>query len=782
MRRRSLWAGGIGASASVGLLLWVRLAALPDGLFEPERPSAIIVDRTGAELYEARAADGTRGTSLTADTLPAALVQATLAAEDQRFFHHFGVDPIALARAAAHDLIALRRVEGGSTITQQVAKLLLLRRARIEGGAAAHRSWTFKLSQTALALRLEHRFSKREILALYLSLAPYGNQIVGADIASRTYFGCSPLLLTPAQAAFLAGLPQRPTGFNPYRQPAAALRRERHLIVAMRARGWLNAAQAREALAERVELIHDPPAWLAPHFVQEVLSQVGDDRRQRIETTLDAPLQRQVEGIIRAERMRLSAHRAYNVAVVVLESATGAWLAWEGSGDYFDSAHGGTIDGVLTPRQPGSALKPFTYALAFDHGYSPATVLPDVPSHFPTADPGVVYTPRNYDGRYRGPLRARLALAGSENVPAVAVAADVGVPSLLRLLRRGGVTTFEKTAAYYGLGATLGDAEVPLGELVAAYSMFARGGIWMRPHAIVNRSARNADVDAPVRLISERSAFWVTDILSDNEAREYAFGRGGSLEFPFQVAVKTGTSQGYHDNWTVGYTRTVTVGVWVGNFDRTPLRDSSGVTGAGPLFHAVMLAAMKRFPAADDLVAGAILGPPSDVVRTRICALSGMRANRWCPSKTSEWVAADAPALPCSWHHQTENGVLVFWPPEYREWAKARGFDNDAVAAQPASVTDHPKLHRPAADRFVIVSPPSEAIYLIDPTLRHEFQTLPLRSIGGSQGPVDWTVDGRPVGNSRPDRSVMWPLVRGAHRVGARDASGRTDEINILVK
>src|SRR5207248_986762 len=175
-----------------------------------------------------------------------------------------------------------------------------------------------------------------------------------------------------------------------------------------------------------------------------------DDRSGRIETTLDAALQRDVQGIIRAERPGLDAHGAHNVAVVVLDNATGGWLAWEGSGDYFDALHGGAIAGALAPRQPGSALKPFTYAVAFDHGFSPATVLPDIPSHFPTADPGVAYMPRNYDGRYRGPLRARLALAGSENVPAVAVAAEIGVPTLLRLLRRAGLTTFEKTAAYYG--------------------------------------------------------------------------------------------------------------------------------------------------------------------------------------------------------------------------------------------------------------------------------------------------------------------------------------------
>ena len=279
----------------------------------------------------------------------------------------------------------------------------------------------------------------------------------------------------------------------------------------------------------------------------------------------------------------LDAHHADNVAVAVLDNRSGEWLAWEGSGNYADNAHGGAIDGVTSPRQPGSALKPFTYAAAFESGYQPASVLADVPSQFPTDEPGVLYSPRNYDGQYRGPLLAREALAGSENVPAVALASDLGVPAVARLLRRAGFTSLGDNASHYGLGLTLGNAEVRLDEIVAAYAMFARGGEYLAPSGIRSSIDGHAQPAADAfRLLSARTAFWITDILSDNDARAYMFGRGGSLEFPFPVAAKTGTSTAYHDNWAVGYTREVTVGVWVGNFDRTPLRDSSGVTGAGP--------------------------------------------------------------------------------------------------------------------------------------------------------------------------------------------------------
>jgi len=602
---------------SVGIIAvlaaWLRMGPLPADLLDPPGASSIVVlDRHGEVLYEARAADGSRTARLDAAALPQALVDATIAAEDHRFWRHPGLDPIALVRAAARNIRHRRVVEGGSTITQQAAKLLI---ARADEGAG-RRNVAAKLREAVIAIRLEHRFSKREILALYLNLASYGNQLTGAERASRAYFGRNAALLTPAQAAFLAALPQRPSSFNPYRDPARARARQERVIVQMGVLGMLRPDRVREALDERLTLTREPATFIAPHFVQRVLGEVGRVGQvgrvgnggnggngghggvESVTTTLDADLQRTVQGIIRAERPALNRIGAHNVAVVVLDNRTGDWLAWEGSGDYADARNGGAIDGAARPRQPGSALKPFTYAAAFENGSSPADVLPDIPSFFPTAQEGVLYSPRNYDNRFRGPLLARRALAGSENVPAVALASRVGVPTLLRFLRSAGLTTFDRNAAYYGLGITLGDAEVRLDELVAAYATFARGGTIVHPRFIREPETATATTtatvtDSGVRLVSPRTAFWITDILSDDEARAYVFGRGGSLEFPFPVAAKTGTSQAYHDNWAIGYTADVTVGVWVGNFDRRPLIGSSGVAGAGPIFHAVMLAAVS---------------------------------------------------------------------------------------------------------------------------------------------------------------------------------------------
>jgi penicillin-binding protein 1C len=778
----------------VGMACWLRLGPLPAGLLDDlASPSTEIVDRNGMVLYEARASNGTRGSTLSADAIPDNVAWATVAAEDKRLWRHIGVDPIAIARATVGNARSLKVVQGGSTITQQVAKLLLARQRERRGDRQTTRGLGAKVTEAIVALRLEHRLSKPEILALYLNLAPYGNQIVGVERASHAYFATGAAQLTVAQAAFLAGLPQRPTAFNPRRDWRAALRRHEVVIDRMAALGTISQAAAAEARAEQLALSSDPASFIAPHFVTMVLNGVASDRPTRVQTTLDATLQEEVEGIIGSQRADLDRHGAHNVAVVVLDNRTGEWLAWEGSGNFLDGEHGGAINGPLALRQPGSALKPFTYALAFEEGRSPATVLADVPTHFPTAEEGVVYSPRNYDGRYRGPLLIRRALAGSENVPAVAMASELGIPKLLRFFRTAGLSTFDKTASYYGLGVTLGNAEVRLAELTAAYAMLARGGTTLRPTFIrqVDRGhgwQAAADRNGSERVISERTAFWITDVLSDPAAREFVFGRGGSLDFPFAVAVKTGTSEGYRDNWTIGYTREVTVGVWVGNFDRTALRNSSGVTGAGPIFHAVMMASQKLVAGHMNDSGEPLAAPPAGVVRQQICALSGMPANQWCPNKVTEWWPAEEPQVPCSWHHDSDEGLVTVWPPAFRQWASDHHLTADG-SSRPGIAEREVVVHqvergsaRHDEPRLTITSPPAGAVYLIDPTLRREFQTLPLRAIAERGSLIEWTVDGVGVGTSGGDRAVEWQLVPGEHQVTARDRTGHAVETRIVVK
>ncbi len=740
-------ARGVALVSGIALLAfagWIYFGPVP-AIAVVETPA--ILDRNGLVLAEPLSERGDRSQWLRADALPPVVVQATIAAEDKRFYSHHGVDPIAVVRAAWHDVKRLRLVEGGSTITQQVAKLLLQKRDR---GLVA------KAHEAIVAVRLERHYDKQQILALYLNLAPYGNQSTGISRASRLYFGVVPEDLTAAQAAYLAALPQRPGAFNPLRDGRRAMKRQQQVLAKMRALNFVTQHDFDVARAERLRFEHGEHDVIAQHFIERLSSggQAPSPVSRHVVTTIDAELQREVQGIVRAQQQDLLNHGAHSVAVAVLDNRTGEWLAWEGSGDYFGDEFGGAIDGVTTLRQPGSALKPFTYALAFERGESPATVLADVPSHFPTAEQGVVYTPRNYDGRFRGPLRVRAALAGSENVPAVAMASRLGPASLMRFLRRAGFKDFDKNADYYGVGLTLGDAEVRLEQLVAAYSMFARGGVYIEPVMLKGQPSR-----LQRRVVSERTAFWITDILSDGDAREFVFGRGGNLEFPFPVAVKTGTSQAYRDNWTVGYTRDVTVGVWVGNFDRKSLRNSTGVTGAGPIFHSVMLAAQKRArgPLPADV---AIIDPPNDVERAPVCALSGLRPSTYCPNVTTEWIASEAPVKFCSWHH---SGGSVDWPPEYRAWAQAA--ESHQRAAAPRVASKHAPLQ--------ILSPPNGATYLIDPTLRIAYQSLKLRA---SSPQVTWKVDEKKVA------STDWPLHPGWHTIEASDSEGHRDTVRIEVK
>jgi penicillin-binding protein 1C len=744
VKQRFVWTGGVLAAGLIALALWVRLGPIP-----PITPDTTptIVDRNGIVLYEPLSSTGTRNEWL--NEVPPSIANATIAAEDRRFEQHLGIDPIAITRAVVHDVVRLRAAEGGSTITQQVAKMLL---------GNPPRTIVAKVREAVIALRLEHRYTKRQILALYVNLAPYGEQTIGIARASRRYFACAPDELTIAQSAWLASLPQRPS------TPRRALARQRVVLARMKKLGSIDAAEYREARNERLSLDRGLQPTLASHFVERVRGSLGPNAPRRIETTLDAKLQASVRGIIAAERAELLRHGAHSVAVAVLDNRTGEWLAWEGSGDYFGTNFGGAIDGVTTLRQPGSTLKPFTYALAFEQGFTPATVLADVPSHFPTAEGGVVYTPRNYDGGYRGPLRARLALAGSENVPAVALLSKVGSPALLRLLRGAGFHDLTRTADYYGLGLTLGDAEVTLEQLVTAYATFARGGLSVSPSMIRAAAPLSTDtlVCAPAesaapatRTVSTRTAFWITDILSDPKAREFIFGRGGNLDFPFPVAVKTGTSQAYHDNWTIGYTRAVTVGVWVGNFDRTALRNSSGVTGAGPVFHAVMLAAMRRAGGNDETT---IVDRPDDLEQQPICALSGLRPSTSCPSNETEWLPRDAAVEFCAWHHA--GGVS--WPSEYREWAAAH--DRRTAGNTPRATVARDTTFR-------ITSPSNDTTYLVDPTLHREFQALHLRATHDA----NWIVDGKPAARE-------WPLRTGQHTIVATNARGERDRVYITVR
>jgi len=768
--RRSVVAAVVLAALVAGGVAIER--AVPDPrplLAASPAPAVAFLDRHGGTLRLAADRTGVRWLPADPDRLPPYLVAAVLAAEDRRFFAHRGVDPLALARAAWQDARARRVVSGGSTLTMQLARLLDPR-PRTPGA---------KLAQIALALRLESTLDKREILAAYLDRAPMGNRVTGFAAASRVYLGKPAGQLSPAEAALLAAVPRSPSAVNPWRHTARLMERRAAILRRMARAGALDPATLEAALAEPVVLEADPFRFAAPHFLGRVSDEVGElpAGAATVVTTLDAGLQRRVEEIVRRQLDALAAHGVRHVAVAVLDLAAGEWLALEGSGGFTD-APGGQQDGTRVPRQPGSALKPFTYAAAFDRGLSPASVLDDLPRSFTWA--GGTWTPRNYDDRFHGPLTARSALACSVNVPAALVLQQVSPEVLLDRLRLAGLTTLPRDPSHYGLGLTLGAGEVRLDELTAAFAALLRGGEWRGTTAW--RSVRDRDgavlrrpLPAPPRRVcSAEAAAQVVDILADPQARAPAFGAWSVLRLPYPAAVKTGTSEGFRDNWCVGGTDEVAVGVWAGNFDRAPMGNVSGVAGAGAVWREVMLAWAERAHPGEEPGAVARFADPAGLVRQPVCALSGRRPSPWCPAVTRELLRpGQVPQTVCDWHRDSSAGTpALALPARYRDWAARQGL---AVAAAPAR-------DGAAAGRLAVLAPADRDAFVLSPELPRRFQSLELRcEAPGPAGEVVWLVDGREHARVGPPFVARWQLEPGVHRFQVARGGSRSAAVEVTV-
>ena len=758
-RWRRRLAGGVLASVVLGAGL--RLGPLPAGVASPIALPAV-VDRFGAPLDRASVRtlalastrSPTRGAEIALSRRAWRLAAASLAAEDERFTSHVGVDPVALGRAAVVDVRAGAVVQGGSTITQQLVKL---RRAAGRSTPVA-RGGLEKAREAVYALRLEHRMSKDEILSAYLAEAPYGGSVVGADAAAMTYFGIEVSQLSWAQAAYLAAVPQRPTRFDPRRHATAARTRQHWILGRLVTAHAITAVEKRAALNEPIVIRRGTTTPVAPHFVRALrdgslcaalscpLGDVSGSKRTDnvVTTTIDGALQQDVAGIASHQRSLLAKYGAANVAVVVLDNATGAIRAYEGSGGWADAVatnRGGMIDGVRQPRQTGSVIKAFVYALAFDEGANPGDLVDDAP--FVATGAGREFRPRNYDKRFRGELTMREALAQSVNVPAVRVLADHGPNDLAALLSRAGVSLPDST---YGLSMALGAAEVDLMHLTAAYAAFARGGRSLQPVAVEPaRPQRGA------RVVSPEAAFLVTDVLADNDARAPAFGRSSALRFDFPVSAKTGTSSDFHDNWVIGSSARVTVGVWVGNFDRTPLRNASGVTGAGPVFRSVMIAAEERL--AHDGPVTPLLRAPDTLERGEVCQRSA------CTVLGEDWVrvgsGSSIDATPVN--PQAPVTVVKANAPD----APDAPVSLDAGSASPGPVGQSRPYQR--VEKLAIVSPSSRGAYVIDPS-RSIGQELPLRASGG-QAPYSYTVNGATIADP------WWTPIPGTHEICVVDSA-----------
>ena len=778
--------GGLAACVLVPLLLLLLCAAhepLPQALREPSTGvSTQVVDRDGQLIREVRAKDGRLSSHVTLGELSPLVVPALLAAEDARFYWHPGVDPFSIVRAFGQALWQRKLVSGASTLTQQLARAVV-RRPRTARG---------KWREMAIALRIEAGLSKARILEEYLNRVEFGPNLRGIDAASRHYFDKPAAQLDLAEAAALVSIPRGPTLYDPARGTQTLLRRRDRVLSRMLEQGLSCAEAVHTAQLEPLRLMHGLAQGGTEHLVQGLVSgalvpELRGERVQRVNSTISSALQREVSELSRRAARSLADYGASSVSVVVVDNASADVLAYVGSPDFYGTRALGQNDGARALRQPGSALKPFVYAAAMARlGMTPATRLPDLELRLPT--PFGVYSPRNYDGRYHGPVLLRDALANSLNVPAVYVASRLGPEQVLEALHRAGFASLEGSPEFYGAALALGDGEVKLSELAQAYSMLARGGAFLplryyRSAELANGAFVSRGVPEPTRVIEPRIVALLTDVLADDLARAPEFGVGGPLAFPFAVAAKTGTSKGFRDNWTVGFTHEITVAVWAGNFDGTPMTGSTGVTGAGPLFHEVMLAAMRgRSPAA--------LLDHTGLRAARVCELSGDLATTSCPHHRREWFAPGRlPQAICDMHEAVSiepetslragpgcarASLRVFerYSHEYENFARQA---SRPLAPRDFSPRCPGRLGRARSGAPELVFPNADAEFVIDPGLRNNQEIL-LEARSPTER-VTFFVDDRRIATLRAPFRVPWRLEPGQHRVRVAAPDGAQSEL-----
>lgn len=553
--------------------------------------SSYLYDRNGKLLYEVYR--DVKRTAVELDSLPPYIAFATISIEDKNFYNHKGISVFGGILRAVKESIETSQLQGGSTITQQLIKTSLL---------TPERTIERKIKEAILALWAERIYSKNTIMELYLNQVPYGGASYGIEEASKVYFNKHAKDLTLSEAALLAGLPKAPSVFSPFVNKELAIQRRNLVLKNMNTLGYISVDEYERSINEELVIQPQGTNIRAPHFVMYAREELDNEYGSRnieeggfhITTTIDLEIQDKAEEILREELAKIEHLNVTNGGIVVLQPGTGAILAMVGSKNYFEE-ESGAFNVTTAKRQPGSTLKPILYSLALQRGYTAATLLDDSPVVFDIAG-SKPYIPVNYDGRFHGKVPLRYALANSYNVPAVKTLNSIGVDSFVNYARKLGIDTWDKDPSYYGLSVGLGGAEVTLLDIAEAYSVFASRGLLFEPTTILrieNSQHRLVDDLQPTenRVVDESISFIISDILSDNQARQLAFGRNSALEIVGQkVAVKTGTSNDKKDNLTIGYTPDYVVAVWVGNNDNTPMHPTltSGVTGAATIWNRVM--------------------------------------------------------------------------------------------------------------------------------------------------------------------------------------------------
>jgi len=642
-----------------------------------------IYDRNGTLLYEKQPDAGTREYVQLKD-VPKSLIDATLSAEDPTFFDNQGIDPNAVMRAVYINLSG-KGSSGASTITQQVARLLFL-----SPEERAERSVDRKINEVFLAIKLTEKYSKQEILEKYLNTIYYGNLAYGIQAAAKGYFGKDARDLNLAEAAMLAGLPQLPSDYDPTvdeEHYQLAKRRQKRVLELMLQNNKVTAREVQDAYNSYniKEHLNDQrrkdTKMLAPHFVNYVLLQLNGtlntqqlsdsglditpDEWNRggydIYTTIDLNMVNKAQEIVSKSVDDLRKRKATNAALIALRPNTGEILAMIGSVDFNNKAIGGQFNSAIALRQPGSALKPITYATTMEKGWSAATLIADVTTKFPSggAQP---YVPQNFDGKQHGPVTIRNALGSSLNIPAVKALQYAGVQTMMDQAKAMGIN-FQYPADRYGLTLTLGGGEVRLLDLTNAYAVFDNLGRKVEPISFLKIEKRGKPIYqfdnsklSPKQVLSAETSYIITNILSDNEARLIAFDRNNPLMLDRPAAAKTGTTNDFKDSWTVGYTPDFVTGVWVGNNDNTAMDGVAGSIGGGLVWHTFMTEIYKdpnmlKIIQADNKPLRQDFERPPGVVEVTICSDSALLPGPYCPGTRKELFSKDkAPTQKDNWH------------------------------------------------------------------------------------------------------------------------------------
>lgn len=744
--------------------------------------SHLLLDRHGRYLGEVPGTNGDLGYWPLPAALPDKIVVATLETEDRHFYDHPGVYWRSILRAVLQNVRNLRVISGGSTLPMQVARLQ----------HPASRSLWAKAREAAEALLLVREHGHDQLLRQYLTLAPYGNRSHGVVRASRLYFDKPIEDLSWLQASFLAALPQQPGRMSPWTPDGKrrALTRAHRILYALHGRGVITDDELKQAFGSELGLVkapHRDPA--AMHAVLE-LSRRAPKGELISTATLDLDIQRLTAKALQDNLAGLAWAQAGDTAGVVVEPSSGEVLAYVGSQDYFDQEARGAIDYLQVKRSPGSALKPFIYALALQRqGHTAASELPDVPTEFPSLNGGA-FVPENITHTFLGPMLFREALGNSRNIPALRLLSEVGVDPVLDLLEKGGVTNISHTPDSYGLSLATGALDVTPLELATLYSSLANRGE-TRPL----RYFKDDSKPTGTQLLAPDAAQMITQILSDNDARRPGFPRGNPLEFDYAVAVKTGTSQGYRDAWSAGFSDRLLAVVWIGNHDTRRMNQVAGALGAAPALHRILDSAM---PLREPWRAAAVsFAPPATWVAREICPISGKLAGPRCPSHRTEWFSPGTePAEECGAHAMValdiRNGLragpacpknvtvtrpMLALSDEYTEWALRNRIDLAPTQESPLCPTGEPK---DAA--IAIREPRTKARYLFDPDTPREYSTVRLSAtVTPATEEIVWLVDGLPAA------TVGWPhearisLSPGRHVIRAAFAHAAVQSAPVTV-